>query len=129
MSQLERFENRHSPSHVCWLRKSLYSLKQAPRAWYTKLRVALQSWGFVRSVSDASLFIKRTSKFVLFVLIYVDDILVIGSDSQAVSDFIHDLDKNLALKTWIQCIIFLDLKLIELRLEFISLNPDMLRIY
>jgi len=78
---------------------------------------------------DASLFIKRTSKFVLFVLIYVDDILVIGSDSQAVSDFIHDLDKNLALKTWIQCIIFLDLKLIELRLEFISLNPGMLWIY
>ena len=60
MSQPKGFISSMRPSHVCKLKKSLYGLKQAPRAWYTKLRNALQSRGFLRNVLDASLFIKRT---------------------------------------------------------------------
>lgn len=56
--------------------------------------------GFKKVVSDASLFIKRTSCYVVFVLVYVDDILVTGSDSVALQACIHDLDKNFALKTF-----------------------------
>lgn len=99
MSQPEGFLDQSCPSHVCWLKKSLYGLKQAPRAWYTKLRTALQSWGFLRAISDASLFTNRTSEFALFVLVYVDDILVTGSSTAALHGFICDLDKNFALKT------------------------------
>jgi len=51
----EGFIDDRFPTHVCKLRKSLYGLKQAPRAWYTKLRSALHSWGFVRAISDAFL--------------------------------------------------------------------------
>jgi len=83
---------------VCRLRKSLYVLKQAPRPWYTKLRSAFQNWGFIRAVLDASLFIKRTLTFVLFVLVYVDDILIIGSDSTTLHACIQDLDTYFALK-------------------------------
>ena len=61
MSQLEGFIDSRFLSHVYKLRKSLYGLKQAPQACYTKLREALQSWEFIRAISDASLFIKRTS--------------------------------------------------------------------
>ena len=99
MSQPEGFIDARYPSHVCKLRKSLYDLNQAPRAWYTKLRVVLQSWGLVRVVSDASLFIIHTSQFVSFALVYVDDILITGSNSTALGDFIYDLDTNFALKT------------------------------
>jgi len=99
MAQLEEFVNNQSPTHVCRLNKSLYGLKQAPRAWYSKLRVALQSWDFVRSVLDASLFIKRTTSYVLFVLVYVDDILLTRSDPTTLSYCIHDLDTHFALKT------------------------------
>ena len=87
------------PTHVCRLNKSLYGLRQAPRAWYNKLNGALQQWGFKKAVSDVSLFIKKTSSYVLFVLVYVDDILVISSDSLALQGCIQDLDKNFALKT------------------------------
>jgi len=59
----------------------------------------LQSWGFVRAISNASLFIKRIANYVIFVLIYVDDILHSGSDSVALSCCIHDLDTHFALKT------------------------------
>lgn len=83
MAQPEGFIDSQFPSYVCKLRKSLYGLKQAPRAWYTKLCQALQGWGFIQSVFDASLFIKGTTKAVLLLLVYVDDILVIGSNSSA----------------------------------------------
>lgn len=99
MSQPERFLSSQFPSHVCRLKKSLYDLKQAPRAWYTKLRVVLQSWGFSRAVFDASLFLKRTPKHVLFILVYVNGILVTGSDSTALWACIQDLDTHFAIKT------------------------------
>ena len=84
---------------MCKLKKSLYGLKQAPRAWYIKLRVALQLWGFVRAVSDASLFVKKTAGCVLYVLIYVDDILFTGSNNDALQSCIKALDTHFALKT------------------------------
>jgi len=59
----------------------------------------LQNWGFVRSISDASLFIKRTTKVVLFLLVYVDDILFTVSDPIALKAYINDLDTYFALKT------------------------------
>lgn len=43
--------------YVAW--KNPSGLKQAPKAWYTKIRDALQSWGFSKAMSDASLFIKQ----------------------------------------------------------------------
>jgi len=59
----------------------------------------LQNWDFIRSVSDASLFIKRTTKAVLFILGYVDDIFVTGSDLIAFKACIHDLDTYFVLST------------------------------
>jgi len=99
MAQSEGFVNVSKPTHVCRLIKSLYGLKQAPRAWYNKLKEALISLGFIRSVADASLFIKRIADYVLFVLVYVDDILLTGSSSAALQACIHDLDCQFALKT------------------------------
>lgn len=99
MSEPKGFVSPHFPSHVCRLKKSFYSLKQAPWAWYTKLRIALQGWGFVRVFSDASLFIKKSTHYVLFILVYVDDILVTGSDPKVLQSFIWDLDIHFALKT------------------------------
>jgi len=61
--------------------------------------MALQSWGFSRATSNASLFIKRTSDYVLFILVYVDDMLLTGSDSMALKSCIADLDTHFALKT------------------------------
>ena len=98
MSQPTGLIDSRFPSYVCKLKKSLYRLKQAPRAQYTKLRSALQSWGFSRSVSDASLFIKHSGTTMLFLLVYVDDILVMGSDPSALQTCIQDLDDHFALK-------------------------------
>ena len=63
------------------------------------MQVALQSWGFTRVVSNVSLFVKRTFKFVLFLLVYIDDILITGLDNTALRACVHDLETQFALKT------------------------------
>lgn len=75
---LERVEN--PKGKVCLLKKSLYGLKQASRQWHNKLLEELKSLGYVQSKNDYSLFTKRTSHFIVIVTVYVDDILITGSN-------------------------------------------------
>ena len=94
MSQPPGFTDKDQPNHVCRLRKALYGLKQALRAWYSELKSYLIQSGFQNSLADTSLFIyKQQAKFV-YVLVYVDTILVTGSDSNLVQQV------NSSLATW-----------------------------
>lgn len=77
------------PGLVCKLNKSLYGLKQAPRAWYTRLTKELESIGFVPSAADPSLFTLDNKASTVYLLIYVDDILIAGKDKEAV-DYIKE---------------------------------------
>lgn len=67
------------PHFVCKLDKALYGLKQAPRAWYSKLSTQLQKLGFAPSKADTSLFLYKKGNITMFVLVYVDDIIVASS--------------------------------------------------
>ncbi len=58
------------------LKKALYGLKQAPRAWHECLVNALVKGGFVVSKSDAGLFMKKTENGVVYLITYVDDMLI-----------------------------------------------------
>lgn len=89
MHQPEGFIDSSHPFHVCKLNKALYGLKQAPRAWYDRLKSSLIQWGFLASKSDTSLFIKHVGKQILFILIYVDDILVTRSNSKLIETVIQ----------------------------------------
>ncbi|KAM1169726.1 hypothetical protein ACFX19_032002 [Malus domestica] len=97
MQQPPSFEVFSHPHHVCKLYKSLYGLKQAPRAWYDKLRGALHSLGFIGSQNDHSLFVKR-SPHLVFILVYVDDILVIGPSSSECQQVISQLRSMFLIK-------------------------------
>ncbi|WVY90852.1 hypothetical protein V8G54_036366 [Vigna mungo] len=83
MLQPPGFVKKSFPYHVCRLKKAFYGLKQAPRAWYTELRVFLLSLGFVNSTIDGSLFIYQKSDSTLYLLVYVDDIIVTGVPLQS----------------------------------------------
>ena len=98
MVQPPGFEDPVHTQHVCRLHKSLYGLKQAPRAWFEKLQLALVNLGFISSKSDHSLFFQVTSTHSMFVLIYVDDILVTGSDRTQVECLISQLGSTFPLK-------------------------------
>ena len=81
MVQPPGFIDSTLPSHICRLKKSLYGLKQAPRAWYQELHTSLLQLEFQQSKSDSSLFIYTCDGVTIFLLVYVDDLLITGSDS------------------------------------------------
>ena len=112
MRQPEGFENPQFPTHVCKLNKALYGLKQAPRAWFDKLKFALLDKGFKNSISDSSLFIFKNDSFIIYVLVYVDDILITGSNISFIHQLVQDLNDQFALT-------FLGWKPQEPLLEFI----------
>ena len=67
------------PTHVCKLKKSLYGLKQAPRTWFLRFTKYLHTLGFISSKSDSSLFILHSHNATAYLLLYVDDIILIAS--------------------------------------------------
>ncbi|GJU34419.1 putative RNA-directed DNA polymerase [Tanacetum coccineum] len=67
--------------------KSLYGLKQAPRAWFERLSKDLFDIGFKGSKTDPSLFIYSRGDTLLYILVYVDDIIVIGNPDTSLEDF------------------------------------------
>lgn len=78
--------------------KALYGLKQASRAWYSRLHIKLQDLGFVPSQADISLFIYDRGKFTMYVLVYVNDIIVTSSSPGAIDALLDDLKQDFALK-------------------------------
>lgn len=90
MMPLEGFSTVSHGKVVCRLHKVLYGLKQAPRAWFDKLKAALLNWGFVNSVSDVSLFFYKNESQLMYLFVYVDDILVTGNDNQLISKVVVD---------------------------------------
>ena len=67
------------PTRVLKLKKSSYGLKQASRQWHAKISTALRSRGYIQSKNDCSLFYKAMGKSIIFVAVYVDDILLTGN--------------------------------------------------
>jgi histone deacetylase 1/2 len=98
MKQPPGFEDPSAPKYICRLDKALYGLKQAPRAWYSRLSTKLQDLGFRPSQADTSLFLYNKLGITIFVLIYVDDIIVTSSSDSAVSALLKDLNVHFAIK-------------------------------
>lgn len=81
MKQPQGFVDMAKTSYVCKLMKSLYGLKQAPKAWNSKFTSYLSTMGFKASTSDSSLFVQHIDEDVVILLLYVDDIILNGSNS------------------------------------------------
>jgi hypothetical protein len=80
-SQPTGFVDPTQPDRFCRLNKSLYRLKQVPRAWYSRLATYLLSLGFIEAKSDTSLFIFRRDTDTVYLLLYVDDIVLTASST------------------------------------------------
>ena len=82
MVQPPGFKLRSHPHAVCQLKKPLYGLKQATRACHSKITQYLHQIGFKMSKSDNSLYVRRNFESLIFIILYVDD-LVIGGEELA----------------------------------------------
>ena len=81
------FEDHRHPHHVFKLKKALYGLRQAPRAWYERLSHFLLGNKFSRGKVDNTLFIKHKNNDLLLVQIYVDDIIFGATNSSLCNEF------------------------------------------
>lgn len=84
MVQPQGFIDTNFPDNVCKSKNAIYSLKQASRAWYNELRQFLLTSGFQNSTVDNSLFIFTTTGITIYLLVYVDDIIITGNVPHAV---------------------------------------------
>ncbi|KAJ3684366.1 hypothetical protein LUZ61_013530 [Rhynchospora tenuis] len=91
------FASKH-PGKVCRLRKSLYGLRQAPRMWFSKLTEALKAYGFTQSYADYSLFTLEKHDTFLAILVYVDDLVIAGNNSDAIVRFKQYLSSTFHMK-------------------------------
>lgn len=98
LKQPQGYVSPQFPNHACQLHKALYGLKQAPRAWYDMLSKSLVKQGFQNSLADSSLFVLSHQSDLVYVLVYVDDILITGNNSQLVDHIIKGLGSDFALK-------------------------------
>lgn len=85
MSQPPGFEDPTRSTFVCKLNKALYGLKQSPRAWFSRLSDKLYELGFSSSKADTSLFMFHEGDTHIYMLVYVDDIVITGSSQAAVN--------------------------------------------
>jgi hypothetical protein len=76
---------------ACHLKKALYGLRQAPRAWHSKLKEQLEHMGICATEADPSLFTLHHKTDITYLLVYVDDILIAGKDMAVINDIKSNL--------------------------------------
>jgi len=84
---------------VCKLRKSLYGLKQAPRQWYRKFDSFMIDHGYNKTSFDHCVFVKKfpNGKYIIL-LLYVDDMLIVGHDKNGIQSLKREFIKSFEMK-------------------------------
>ena len=96
---------------MCKLKKSLYGLKQFPRAWFDKFSRFLKKHDYIQGQADHTLFVKHSPLGKRTILIvYVDDIILIGDDLDEMEKLKKILGKEFEIKNLGQLNTFLELK-------------------
>ena len=98
---------------VCKLNKSLYGLKQASRQWYAKLTEASSSRGYSHSHYDHSLFYRKDGSLVVFVAVYADNVVLIGTNTTEITQLKVYLDNTFKIKDLGRLHYFLSLEILD----------------
>ena len=91
VEQPKGFVDPHRPVDVYKLKRALYGLNQAPRAWYDRLTAYLTEHGFKRGSADTTLFIRKDKNSFVIVQIYVDDIVFSATNDSLAHSFADEM--------------------------------------
>ena len=95
---------QHSPglfielNKVCHLRRALYVLKQAPWAWFAKFNSTIFRLGYTTSPCNSTLFLCRTDKGTILLLLYMDDMIIVGDDLSGIQELEDFLNRQFEMK-------------------------------
>jgi len=113
MAQPPGYVDPATPYFVCLMHKSIYGLRQAPRAWFEKFTTHLEDIGFSTTILDPSLFIYSHGSIIIYLLSYVDDIILTGNDSKAMSAIVEELRHSFKMKDLGHLTYFLGIQLVR----------------
>ncbi|GJV40751.1 retrotransposon protein, putative, ty1-copia subclass [Tanacetum coccineum] len=98
MEQPEGFVNPKYPNRVCKLKRSIYGLKQASRQWNKHFDDEIKKFGFTQNRDEPCVYLKASGSNVTFLILYVDDILIMGHNIPMLQDVKSYLGKCFAMK-------------------------------
>ncbi|GJU43254.1 retrotransposon protein, putative, ty1-copia subclass [Tanacetum coccineum] len=98
MEQPEGFVNPKYPNHVCKLKRSIYGLKQASRQWNKRFDDEIKKFGFTQNPDEPCVYQKSSRSYVAILILYVDDILLMGNNIPMLQDVKSYLGRSFAMK-------------------------------
>ena len=97
MTQPEGFTSKDS-NQVCKLQRSIYGLKQASRSWNIRFDETIKEFGFSQNVDEPCVYKKVSGSAIVFLVLYVDDILLMGNDISILQSVKIWLSKQFSMK-------------------------------
>jgi histone deacetylase 1/2 len=113
MEQPPGYVNQTHPNLVCRLKKTLYDLKQAPRAWSNKISQYLVTSGFQSFDANFSLYVKKTNRGIFIIVIYVDDLIITKDSIANISNLKKLLKQKFEMKDLGELHYFLGIEVIQ----------------
>jgi hypothetical protein len=111
MTQPEGFEDPKNVGMVCKLRKSIYGLKQASRSWNLRFDEEVKKFDFVRCEEEPCVYRKTSGSAIAFLILYVDDILLLGNDIPMLQKAKSSLSKVFSMKDLGEAVYILGIKI------------------
>ena len=98
MMQPGGFINPTNAGKICKLRKSIYGLKQASRSWNIRFDEVVKGFDFIKNEEEACVYKKESGSSIVFLILYVDDILLIGNDIPMLESIKTSLKNSFSMK-------------------------------
>ncbi|GJR21226.1 retrotransposon protein, putative, ty1-copia subclass [Tanacetum coccineum] len=98
MEQPEGYVNPKYPNRVCKLQRSIYGLKQASRQWNKRFDEEIKKFGFTQNRDEPCVYRKASGSNVVFLILYVDDILIMGNNIPRLKEVKDYLGKCFSMK-------------------------------
>jgi hypothetical protein len=125
MTQLEGFVDPKHAGKICKLQKSIYRLKQASRNWNMHFDEVVKEFGFIKNVEEPCVYKNVSGSTVVFLVLYVDDILLIRNDIPMMEAVKSSLRKSFLMKDLGEMTYILDIKFYRDRsMGLIGLSQD-----
>ncbi|CAH1448519.1 unnamed protein product [Lactuca virosa] len=125
MNQPEGFVDAKHPNRVCKLEKSIYGLKQASRRWNLCFDEKVKEFGFLRNEDESCVYVKASGSIVSFLVLYVDNILLIGNNIPTLQEVKSWLGKCFAMKDLGEAAYILGIRIVRDRSKrLIGLSQD-----
>ena len=84
MDQPIGFVSKGQENKLCRLERSIYGLKQSSRAWYFRFHKAIISFGLSMISEDHCVYVKKTTEGIMFLTLYINDILLAGNNMEMI---------------------------------------------